>query len=266
MTTQTTLIIGGTSGVGKKTALDFKQAGYSVYIVGSNQARTDKIVAENNFAGGFGIDLSEKASAQAVKNWLIDQKITLDVLVITTGVMNKTLKLNSTNQDANLVLNLMTYHWLLQSLAPLIHKDILMVGAAPLLVKTLKAKLPNLQTPSAEKYKSMSVVSAALSGKILLAKYWSNQLQTRNVRVNVFHPGAVLDSNLESEAGPLTKLFLDLLIKTQPQNPDVALKISQANKNYTGQHLDAKGEPIKLHRSFELANAEKLVNKLNQIS
>jgi NAD(P)-dependent dehydrogenase (short-subunit alcohol dehydrogenase family) len=86
----TVLVVGGTSGIGLATAIQAAAAGAKVIIVGSNRARTEKVSAENGFAGWRSADVSRPETISAA---LADiDHVDHLVLLAGTFVMGKVLE------------------------------------------------------------------------------------------------------------------------------------------------------------------------------
>lgn len=63
---KTIVIVGGTSGIGLAAAIQAKQAGGQVIVVGYEAARAEQVAAEQGFAGWRAADITKGESVHAV--------------------------------------------------------------------------------------------------------------------------------------------------------------------------------------------------------
>ncbi|QLL38871.1 SDR family NAD(P)-dependent oxidoreductase [Lactiplantibacillus plantarum] len=205
MQSKLAVIIGGTSGVGKHTAIDLANQNYHVIIVGSRadkgrQAQADISQATGNQAVQLALaDLSTKTGVQQFAHQLAAMTDHIDILLNSIGVMLPERHLSADGYDLNLVLNYLTHFWTIQALLPLLkHSDqarILLVGALPFVINHAKVSLPDFDAPSTSKYNAMTVTAQATAARVLLTLALSERLTATNVTINIFHPGYVPDSN-----------------------------------------------------------------------
>lgn len=205
MQSKLAVIIGGTSGVGKHTAIDLANQNYHVIIVGSRadkgrQAQADISQATGNQAVQLALaDLSTKTGVQQFAHQLASMTDHIDILLNSIGVMLPERHLSADGYDLNLVLNYLTHFWIIQALLPLLkHSDqarILLVGALPFVINHAKVSLPDFDAPATSKYNAMTVTAQATAARVLLTLALSERLTATNVTINIFHPGYVPDSN-----------------------------------------------------------------------
>ena len=205
MQSKLAVIIGGTSGVGKHTAIDLANQNYHVIIVGSRadkgrQAQADISQATGNQAVQLALaDLSTKTGVQQFAHQLAAMTDHIDILLNSIGVILPERHLSADGYDLNLVLNYLTHFWTIQALLPLLkHSDqarILLVGALPFVINHAKVSLPDFDAPATSKYNAMTVTAQATAARVLLTLALSERLTATNVTINIFHPGYVPDSN-----------------------------------------------------------------------
>lgn len=216
MQSKLAVIIGGTSGVGKQTAIDLANQNYHVIIVGSRadkgrQAQADISQATGNQAVQLALaDLSTKTGVQQFAHQLAAMTDHIDILLNSIGVMLPERHLSADGYDLNLVLNYLTHFWIIQALLPLLkHSDqarILLVGALPFVINHAKVSLPDFDAPATSKYNAMTVTAQATAARVLLTLALSERLTATNVTINIFHPGYVPDSNFGAGGSWVSRL------------------------------------------------------------
>lgn len=216
MQSKLAVIIGGTSGVGKQTAIDLANQNYHVIIVGSRadkgrQAQADISQATGNQAVQLALaDLSTKTGVQQFAHQLASMTDHIDILLNSIGVMLPERHLSADGYDLNLVLNYLTHFWTIQALLPLLkHSDqarILLVGALPFVINHAKVSLPDFDAQATSKYNAMTVTAQATATRVLLTLALSERLTATNVTINIFHPGYVPDSNFGAGGSWVSRL------------------------------------------------------------
>ncbi|MBS0954149.1 SDR family NAD(P)-dependent oxidoreductase [Lactiplantibacillus plantarum] len=216
MQSKLAVIIGGTSGVGKHTAIDLANQNYHVIIVGSRadkgrQAQADISQATGNQAVQLALaDLSTKTGVQQFAHQLAAMTDHIDILLNSIGVMLPERHLSADGYDLNLVLNYLTHFWTIQALLPLLkHSDqarILLVGALPFVINHAKVSLPDFDAPATSKYNAMTVTAQATAARVLLTLSLNERLTATNVTINIFHPGYVPDSNFGAGGSWVSRL------------------------------------------------------------
>lgn len=216
MQSKLAVIIGGTSGVGKHTAIDLANQNYHVIIVGSRadkgrQAQADISQATGNQAVQLALaDLSTKTGVQQFAHQLAAMTDHIDILLNSIGVMLPERHLSADGYDLNLVLNYLTHFWTIQALLPLLkHSDqarILLVGALPFVINHAKVSLPDFDAPATSKYNAMTVTAQATAARVLLTLALGERLSATNVTINIFHPGYVPDSNFGAGGSWVSRL------------------------------------------------------------
>ena len=216
MQSKLAVIIGGTSGVGKHTAIDLANQNYHVIIVGGRadkgrQAQADISQATGNQAVQLALaDLSTKTGVQQFAHQLAAMTDHIDILLNSIGVMLPERHLSADGYDLNLVLNYLTHFWTIQALLPLLkHSDqarILLVGALPFVINHAKVSLPDFDAPATSKYNAMTVTAQATAARVLLTLALSERLTATNVTINIFHPGYVPDSNFGAGGSWVSRL------------------------------------------------------------
>ena len=85
---QKLVVVGGSSGMGRQTAVDVVAAGGSAVIIGQDQARVDNTVqtlAKDGSAYGITADLADRMQAERVCQQLADEHADATLLVNAAG-------------------------------------------------------------------------------------------------------------------------------------------------------------------------------------
>ncbi|MDB1748332.1 SDR family NAD(P)-dependent oxidoreductase [Enterococcus avium] len=262
------LIIGGNSGVGKKTAQDLAQENYRIMIVARNREKGEQVVQQlqqttrNSDISFIQADLSTKEAVTKLSRVLSENVDHLDVLVSSIGIMQPTQQLTKDGYDQNFVLNYLTHFWLINALLPLVKKAdqgrILMVGALPVIVRRLKVNPPQ-PVPSTENYSGMQVTGDALGGRILLTQKLAHLLKDTSVTVNIFHPGNIPDSSYGTESsGLLLKIIGPLFARLSKKNPPIGAMLATdvSLTNTSGQFFNESGKVVPLPAQFSAQMAD----------
>lgn len=271
MQSKLAVIIGGTSGVGKHTAIDLANQNYHVIIVGSRadkgrQAQADISQATGNQAVQLALaDLSTKTGVQQFAHQLASMTDNIDILLNSIGVMLPERHLSANGYDLNLVLNYLTHFWIIQALLPLLkHSDqarILLVGALPFVINHAKVSLPDFDAPATSKYNAMTVTAQATAARVLLTLALSERLTATNVTINIFHPGYVPDSNFGAGGSWVSRLAGRILGESfsRKNSPIGAWLATAPELTHTSGHFyDDRLRQVRLSKQYTRSKANDL--------
>ncbi|MEJ6355987.1 SDR family NAD(P)-dependent oxidoreductase [Lactiplantibacillus plantarum] len=271
MQSKLAVIIGGTSGVGKHTAIDLANQNYHVIIVGSRadkgrQAQADISQATGNQAVQLALaDLSTKTGVQQFAHQLAAMTDHIDILLNSIGVMLPERHLSADGYDLNLVLNYLTHFWTIQALLPLLkHSDqarILLVGALPFVINHAKVSLPDFDDPATSKYNAMTVTAQATAARVLLTLALSERLTATNVTINIFHPGYVPDSNFGAGGSWVSRLAGRILGESfsRKNSPIGAWLATAPELTHTSGHFyDDRLRQVRLSKQYTRSKANDL--------
>ena len=271
MQSKLAVIIGGTSGVGKHTAIDLANQNYHVIIVGSRadqgrQAQADISQATGNQAVQLALaDLSTKTGVQQFAHQLAAMTDHIDILLNSIGVMLPERHLSADGYDLNLVLNYLTHFWTIQALLPLLkHSDqarILLVGALPFVINHAKVSLPDFDAPATSKYNAMTVTAQATAARVLLTLALSERLTATNVTINIFHPGYVPDSNFGAGGSWVSRLAGRILGESfsRKNSPIGAWLATAPELTHTSGHFyDDRLRQVRLSKQYTRSKANDL--------
>src|SRR3984957_18021466 len=164
----TALVTGGTSGIGRATANKLAQLGIHVVVVGRNQERGEKAVAEIRAAGGkadfIASDLKDASSARAAAKRALELgQGRIDILINNAGIFpfGPTEKTTEEEFDKVYALNVKAPYFLVAELAPL-------------MAKRGKGAIVNISTMVADYGASgMSLYGSSKAAINLLTKAWA---------------------------------------------------------------------------------------------
>ena len=180
----TALVTGGTSGIGRAAANKLAQFGIHVLVVGRNEVRGEKAVAEIRSAGGkadfIASDLRDASSAREVARRAIELGSGhVDILINNAGIFpfGPTDKTTEEEFDRVYALNVKAPYFLVAELAPL-------------MAKRGKGAIINVSTMVADYGASgMSLYGSSKAAINLLTKAWAAEYGPSGVRVNAVSPG-----------------------------------------------------------------------------
>lgn len=174
---KTALIIGGTSGIGKTTALQLLKKGAIVHVLGRS---LDKIAAQSNLHK-HQLDITNKEAVEVfVKQ--ISQLGTIDYLVNAAGIFAPKPFLEHTLEDYDAYMNLNKgFFFLTQAVAQSMKKN---GGGSIVNVGSMWAKQAIKATPS-------SAYSMQKAGLHALTQHLAMELADFNIRVNAVSPAVV---------------------------------------------------------------------------
>jgi NAD(P)-dependent dehydrogenase (short-subunit alcohol dehydrogenase family) len=180
---RTTLVTGGTSGIGRATALALARLGARVAVAGRNEHRGNEVVKEIIAAGGQGefvsAELKDAASARALAARAVDQLGQVDILIDTAGMypFGTTEKMREEDFDAVFDLNVRALFFLVAELAPR-------------MADRGQGAIVNLSTMMADQgYVGTSLYGASKAAVVSMTKSWAAEYGPRGVRVNAVAPG-----------------------------------------------------------------------------
>lgn len=269
------VITGGTSGVGKKTAIDLAKKNMTVLLIGRNKDKGEKAVDEiikltrNVNITFHSVDLTNKKEIDEFAKTIVKQESKIDVLVNAAGALIKKEELTENNYNKNYVVNYLGHFWLTEKLLPLLKNAeqgrILTVGGLPILVNRGLVKLPSIDEIRNSK---SNKVKHALTSKVLYTLALSQRLEGTSVTANIFHPGYVTDSNYAMPTSLIGrfvyKLFGRILtyifnMVSEP-NPKIGLKLALDNSlsRTTGKLFNEKGEIVPLSKRYSQDKIEKI--------
>jgi NAD(P)-dependent dehydrogenase (short-subunit alcohol dehydrogenase family) len=212
------LVTGGTSGIGRATAVTLADRGAYVVIAGRNETRGDQVVQSIRAAGGradfVAIDLRDARSARELARRAERLAGTIDVLVNNAGVYPFGPTEDTTEEDFDAVysVNVKVPFFLVAELAPL-------------MAERGHGAIINVATMVSDFGMSgMSLYGSSKAALVLLTKAWSAEYGPRGVRVNTVSPGP---TRTEGSA-PMGDALDQLAALAPARRPGTAQEIAEA--------------------------------------
>ena len=197
----TALVTGGTSSIGRATANKLAQLGIHVVVVGRNQERGEKSVAEIRSAGGeadfIASDLRDASSAREVARRAVAiGHGHVDILINNAGIFpfGPTEKTTEEEFDRVYALNVKAPYFLVAELAPL-------------MANRGKGAIVNISTMVADYGAAgTSLYGSSKAAMNLLTKEWAAEYGPSGVRVNAVSPGPTRTEGTDAMGEGLEKL------------------------------------------------------------
>src|ERR671916_1172731 len=206
------LVTGGTSGIGKATAMALAAMGADVVVVGRDRERGEGAAAEIRARTGGKVDLaladlSSQAEVRALAEEFERRYDRLDVLVNNAGLVQSTRTESPDGLETTLAIN---------HLAPFLLTNLLLdtlKESAPSRVVTVSSEaerwgnidFDDLQ--SKKKYRGFPVYGMTKLANIMFTYELAERLEGTGVTATCMHPGAVNTRFGTNNGGPLTLLF-----------------------------------------------------------
>jgi NAD(P)-dependent dehydrogenase (short-subunit alcohol dehydrogenase family) len=197
----TALITGGTSGIGRAVANKLAQLGIHVVVVGRNEERGKKAIAEIRASGGqadfISSDLRDAPSARQVARRAVELgNGHVDILINNAGVFpfGPTHETSEELFDKVYSLNVKAPYFLVAELAPV-------------MAKRGKGAIVNVSTMAADYGASgMSLYGSSKAAINLLTKAWTAEYGRSGVRINAVSPGPTRTEGTDSMGEGLEQL------------------------------------------------------------
>ena len=264
-------VTGGTSGIGRATALELARQGLSVVITGRDEARTQATVlwlqqeSGNKNVSYLLADFFRPAEVQALTQKFLAAHDRLDILINNAGGTFSERKLTADGFERTWVLNHLAYMQLTLELLPLLQ------ASAPARIVNVTSGLyaKKLEFDNLQGERRFSAGSAYLRSKLanhLFTYALARRLGSTNVTVNAVNPG-VIKTGLARETKGVDKL-INLLIaplqKTPKQGafPSVYMATSSDVEGVSGKFFDK----VKFVSTKPVTHDEALQERLWQVS
>jgi retinol dehydrogenase-14 len=213
MAGKTVLITGGTSGIGKASAVALAAMGASVVIVGRNQERGEAALQEIKAQGHSDsvelilADLSVQAEVRRLAGEFLERHDRLDVLANNAGLVQSRRTETSDGIETTLAIN---------HLAPFLLTNLLLdrlKESAPSRIITVSSdahrfgKIDFGDLQSRHKYRGFPVYGMTKLANIMFTYELAERLRGSGVTANCLHPGSVGTNFGQNNSGPLALFF-----------------------------------------------------------
>jgi retinol dehydrogenase-14 len=263
------LITGGTSGIGKATAIGLAAMGARVGIVGRDIARTraagaDIVTASGNPAvDALPADLASQAEVRRLAREVLETYPRLDVLVNNAGGFWATRRVTADGLEHTFAVN---------HLAPFLLTDLLLdrlIASAPARVVTVSSgahaqgniDLDDLQ--GERRYSAQHAYSQSKLANVMFTYELARRLDGTGVTATVLHPGVVRTRFAAEDPSPTWKLFLPVVrLLLKPPEKGAATSIYLASspevEGVTGKYFADRKPKTSSRSSYDEAAAARL--------
>ena len=229
------LVTGGTSGIGKATAMALAAMGADVVVVGRNPERGERAAAEIRAQTGGTVDLaladlSSQAEVHRLAEEFRQRYDRLDVLVNNAGLVQSTRTETPDGIETTFAIN---------HLAPFLLTNLLLdvlEESAPSRVVTVSSEaerwgnidFDDLQ--SKKKYRGFPVYGMTKLANIMFTYELAGRLKGTGVTATCMHPGAVNTRFGTNNSGPMTILFrlFKPFMRTPEQGADTLIWLASS--------------------------------------
>ena len=229
------LVTGGTSGIGKATAMALAAMGADVIVVGRDRERGERATEEIRAQTGAKVDLaladlSSQAEVRALAEEFRRRYDRLDVLVNNAGLVQSTRTETVDGLESTFAIN---------HLAPFLLTNLLLdmlKESAPSRVVTVSSEaerwgnidLDDLQ--SKKSYRGFPVYGMTKLANIMFTYELAERLKGTGVTATCMHPGAVNTRFGTSNRGPMTLLFRAFkpFMRTPDQGADTVIWLASS--------------------------------------
>lgn len=261
------LITGGSSGVGKATAVAIAEQGAKVIIVSRSEARGQAALEEiarktGNNAGELMVaDLSLQSSVRALAAAFKQRYARLDGLLNLAGGIYFKQHRTQEGTDGSFTVNYLSHFLLTHELLDLLQASaparVITVGGNPAFLKRPKLDFDILQGTG--KYSGMKATTQAMFARVFFAFELARQLQGTGVTSVAFNPG-VIKSNLTAGAPFFLKLIALLYKPFEKEVCEVGgwLALDPSIEGTTGVFYNDKKELVPMPERFDAAIGKEL--------
>jgi NAD(P)-dependent dehydrogenase (short-subunit alcohol dehydrogenase family) len=268
MAGRTVLVTGGTSGIGRETAVGLAVMGAHVAITGRDHGRTEGAAQEIGAAGGgqvdlFGADLSSQSEVRRLADEVHQSLARIDVLVNNAGGYWNTRHVTVDGLERTFAVN---------HLAPFLLTNLLLdrlKQSAPARVVTVSSHahadgridFDDLQGERA--YSGARAYNQSKLANVLFTYELARRLRGTSVTANALHPGVVNTSFGAEDPSRVQRLFVPFMrpfMKTPAQGAATSVHLASAPdlERVTGRYFVNSKPKRSSQRSYDEAAAARL--------
>ncbi len=268
MAGRTVLITGGTSGIGKATALGLAAMGARVAITGRDRGRLERAAGEVRAAGDgqvdtFVADLSSQAEVRRLASEVLRELPRIDVLVNNVGGYWNTRHVTADGLERTLAVN---------HLAPFLLTNLLLdrlEEAGPSRVVTVSSNAQRMgridfDDLNAERsYSGARAYNQSKLANVLFTYELARKVQGTSVTANAVHPGVVRTAFGAEDPGRAQRLLVPLLrpfMRSPAQGAATSIRVASAPdlERVTGRFFVRSRPRSSSRRSYDEAVAARL--------
>jgi retinol dehydrogenase-14 len=268
MTGKTVLVTGGTSGIGRATALGLATMGAHLAITGRDRGRAEDAAREIRAASGgqvdvFVADLSSQSEVRRLADEVLQNLARIDVLVNNVGGYWNSRHVTADGLERTFALNHLASFLLTSLLLDRLKRS------APARVVMVSSHLQamgqiNFDDLQAERsYSAARAYNQSKLANVLFTYELARRLKGTSVTANALHPGVVRTSFGAEDPGVVQRLFtpfMGFFLKTPAQGAATSIHLASAPdlEQTTGRYFD-NGKPKRSsERSYDEATAARL--------
>lgn len=262
---KTAVITGGNSGIGRATAKQLAKKGYRVIIHGRDPRKTAEALNEiRSHSGSLKVEtvIGDIASIAGIKKVAADIQAltdTIDVLVLSTGVIFSKSVLTEDGLDTPFVTQYLSRFGITQLLLPQLnnanHARIVQVGAPTM----KKAKIFFDDLSLKNNFTMLTSMGQCMLSTHLFVQEFARRNPDNKITMNVFHVG-IAKTGVARDTNWLFRTFVNT-IGTSPDKScaNGVFLADNSEANYSGYFLPSPGKPEKKEKiCFDTKTAERL--------
>ena len=261
------LLTGGSSGVGKATALGIAQQGAKLVIISRSAKNAEDALQEiaqktGNDQGEYLLaDLSSQVSIQKVAQEFKQKYNNLHVLANLAGGIFFDKKLTEDGIERSFAVNYLSHFLLTHQLMDILKESaparVITVGGNPSFLKNPTINFDDLQ--SLNRFNGINATAQAMYARVFFAFELARKLHGTTLTSVAFNPG-VIKSNLTAQAPWYMKLIGALYQPFAKEICEVGayLATSPQVERTTGVFFNEKMQIVPLHERFDPSIGEKL--------
>lgn len=261
------LVTGGTSGVGKATAISLAQQNNKVVIVGRHAQKCEATIEEiatrtgNNKTDYLLADLSLKTSVKKVAEDFKNKYDNLHVLANCVGAMFSEMQLTNESIERSFAINYMSHFWLTTNLLDILKESspsrIITIGGNALFLKNAKLDFNNLQYTN--NFNGLKAAANAMYARLFFTFELAKRLEGTKVTANIFNSGPI-KSNLMVNAPWYIKMVTKIFKQSEKDVCDIANYLATSNEveNISGRFFKEDKTIVPFYEKFNANIGERL--------
>jgi len=268
MAGRTVLVTGGTSGIGRATAIGLATMGAHLAITGRDRGRTEGAAREIRAAGGgqvdvFVADLSSQSALRRLADEVLQSLSRIDVLVNNVGGYWNTRHVTVDGLERTFAVN---------HLAPFLLTNLLLDRlrhSAPARVVTVSSNAQAMgridfdDLQGERSYSGARAYNQSKLANVLFTYELARRLPATSVTANVLHPGVVRTSFGAEDPGRAQRLFIPFVrpfMKAPARGAATSIQVAAAPdlERLTGRYFANSKPKRSSKRSYDEATAARL--------
>jgi len=268
MAGRTVLVTGGTSGIGRATAIGLATMGAHLAITGRDRGRTEGAAREIRAAGGGGVDvfvadLSSQSELRRLADEVLQSLSRIDVLVNNVGGYWNTRHVTVDGLERTFAVN---------HLAPFLLTNLLLDRlrhSAPARVVTVSSNAQAMgridfdDLQGERSYSGARAYNQSKLANVLFTYELARRLPATSVTANVLHPGVVRTSFGAEDPGRAQRLFIPFVrpfMKAPARGAATSIQVAAAPdlERLTGRYFANSKPKRSSKRSYDEATAARL--------